>query len=101
MGPFSYQIVHSPFLVGRCVSCRQQIGGFCLLILSVGLRLLIGEPRLLIFKVVSEMCVLVVVLVLSIFCVFVCITSGILCFNNYGFVFLSAVSLMYLFQSST
>lgn len=53
--------------------------------------LLLGELRVLIFKVIFEKCVLNMVIVLVIFGVIVWVLSGILCFNNYGFIFLFTI----------
>lgn len=63
----------------RCV-CRQEI----LFLDLFQLCLLIGESRPLIFKVINEMCMLVVVIILLI--IAICIFSGISCFNNYIFI---------------
>lgn len=57
------------------------------------------ELRSLIFKVIADICVLIVVIVLLIFG-FVCILSGPLCFNNYGFICLFIVTLPCSFFSS-
>lgn len=57
------------------------------------------ELRSLIFKVITEICVLIVVIVLLIFG-FVCILSGPLFFNNYGFICLFIVTLPCSFFSS-
>lgn len=47
----------------------------------------------LIFKVI-ETCVSIMVIMLLLFAVMVCVLGCILCFNSYGFVFPSAVSLL-------
>lgn len=46
---------------------------------------------MLILKVIFDKCVLNMVIVLIIFGVIVWVLSGILCFNNYGFIFLSTI----------
>lgn len=48
------------------------------------------------FKVITEMCVLIVATLLLNFGVVVCVLSDILCFNNYDFLFLPIVSLVIL-----
>lgn len=67
----------------KCVSCRQQINGFCFLICPVSMCLLIGELRSLIFKVLIE--IYVVTIVLFIFSD--CALRGTLCSNDYIFIF--------------
>lgn len=57
---------------------------FCFLIYSGSLCLLMGESRPLIFKVINEICVLIV-LTLLIFHVVVYVLSGTLYFSDYNF----------------
>lgn len=61
----------------KCVSCRQRIGRFCFLFHSVSLSLLIRKLRSLIFKDISEVCVLFSAILWSVFGVAVCVLSGI------------------------
>ena len=70
----------------RCVSNRQQIDGVCFLIHSVILCLLIGESKLLTFKVIIGICMFILVIVLLsfgvlcvvLFSVFIIVTSYLL-----------------------
>lgn len=83
----------------RCLSCWQQIDGPCLFIHLVTQWILSESLSLLICKVITEMCVLDMVVMLLMLGV-VCILRGIVCFHIYGFIFLSKASLVSPFLSS-
>lgn len=99
--PYGWSIFVRPFtlkphLCGkmRCVPYRQQTGAFYPVSLS-----LIGELRLLIFKVIIQICVLIVATVWLIFRIVV--FSVYLSFNSYGIILLFMGSLVCSYLSST
>lgn len=63
------------------------------MIYSAGVYFLIAELRPLILSITIEKCVLIADFVLLIFGIFY-VLSGIMCFSNYEFAFLSTVSLL-------